>query len=380
MTSPRWTTRLLAALAAGVVLLVSGCGSGEQNPYGQRIQGTGVSTGAPLLPEGDSWDELGTAGTDEGVRVYTVERDLGTDVTISVTAPSTPGADDGLQVQLTDAAGNRCSSAAASSYASVRDPVMSATVESTRREGDQCLTATRLLLSVSRSGEAEQATQVRIRLFTVAGVEDKDYPEHDVEHQLSPISVGNSTPGEPGSWLDDAQVLEPNQTVSGSIGTGVLHTYRIGLEWGQGMQVQLVFPDPPPSVRDQVGEAGLRGGLYLVNPAGEFGSLNPVWLSPGGATDATLDPAFYVSRSLANLPGYYTLVVSVSSTKETTAVLPYQLIASPFGATNNGLGPQVVYATSSSGLPEGVLWSMLVVGVLLIIAGMAQVTLHRQQH
>ena len=378
MTSPRWPTRLLAVLAAGVMMIGSACSTGQDDGYGQRIAGTSVSTGAPVLPVGDSWDELGSPGTDQGVRVYTIERAAGEDVTASVSAVPQSQQDDGLDVELTDASGTRCRNASAANYATSRDPLMSATVGSTVRAGDQCLDSTRLVLSVRRAGEGTGTVQVRLRLFTVANVQDKDYPVHEPQQQLSPLSVGASTPGTPGRWLGDAGALTPQQTVSGEVGTGALHTYRIPLEWGQGMQVQLVFPDPPPTVQGQMQDADMRGGLHLVNPAGEVGPYSSIYLSPGGVADVNLEPAFYASARLANVPGYYTLIVSVTSTKETAAVLPYQLIASPYGAVNNGLGPKVVFATPSSGPPEAVLWIMLVAGVLLIIAGMAQVALHRQ--
>ena len=62
-------------------------------------------------------------------------------------------------------------------------------------------------------------------------------------------------------------------------------------------------------------------------------------------------------------------------------MIPYQLVAATYGSVTNTLGPQVVMvAPASSGLPEPVLWTMLVIGVLLIVAGMTQVTLHRQRH
>lgn len=381
MTSPRWLTRTLAALAAGVVLLVSACGSGEQTGvHGPRVQGTGVSTGAPLLTEGDAWDELGLAGTDAGVRYFAIEREPGTDVTVSVTAPTIPGEDDGVEVLLTDAAGGRCSSAPMATYQSSKDVVMSGTVSSSVWEGDPCLEATRLILSVTRTREATQPIQVRIRLFTVAGVENKDWPEHQAEYQLSPLSVGASTPGTPGQWLGDAGALTPGQTVSGEIGAGALHTYRIPLEWGQGLQVQLVFPEPSPSVQAQTKDAGMGAALHVVNPAGEWASSTPVYLSPGGSVNLDTEPVAYANRSAYIWAGYYTLVISVTSDKETSAVLPYQLIAAPYGATNNALGPQVVFAAPTSGPPEALLWTMLTIGVLLIIAGMAQVTLHRQRH
>ena len=379
MTSPRWQTRLLAALTVGVTLLVSACGSDvDAEAYGPRVTGTSVSTGAPLLEQGDAWDELGSPGTDQGVRVYTIERDAGTDVTVSVTAPPQSDADDGFQLELTDSSGTRCQSAAASGYASSREPLMSATVGSTVRAGDQCLESTRLVLSVRSDGDASATVQVRIRLFTIADVATLDWPVHEPQQQLSPLSVGASTPGEPGTWLADAGELTPNQTVSGEVGTGSLHTYKIPLQWGQGMQVQLVFPDPPPTVQGQMQDAGMRGGLHLVNPAGEFSSFTSIYLSPAGVADVNLEPAYYATSRLAKVPGYYTLIVSVTSTKETPAVLPYQLVAAPHGAVNNGLGPQVVFATSASGPPEAVVWVLLVAGVLLIIAGMAQVALHRQ--
>lgn len=382
MTSPRWPTRLLAALTAGVMIMLTGCGTGgaDSGAYGQRITGTSVSTGAPVLTVGDSWDELGSPGTDQGVRVYTIERAAGEDVTVSVSAPPQADQNDGLELELTDASGTRCQSTSATSYVSSREPLMSASVGSTVRAGDQCLESTRLVLSVRRAGKGTSNVQVRIRLFTVPNVENKEFPILDYQGQLSPLSVGASTPGTPGRWLNDAGDLSPEQTVSGELGTAALHTYKIPLEWGQGMQVQLVFPDPPPTVQEQMKDAGLRGGLQVVNPAGKMDAYSSISLSPGGATNLNLEPMFYASSLLANVPGYYTLIVSVTSTKETAAVLPYQLIASPYGAVNNGLGPQVVFATPSSGPSEAVLWIMLVAGVLLIIAGMAQVTLSRQRH
>lgn len=379
MTRPLWPTRLLAGLTAGVMLVVSGCSSGSDDAvYGKRVTGTSVSTGAPVLVVGDSWDEVGATGTDQGVRVYTIERAAGEDVTASVSAVAAPGRDDGLDVELRDASGTRCGSATASRYASSRNPLMSATVGSTVRAGDQCLTSGRLVLSVRRAGSGTDPVQVRLRLFTVPNVENKKYAVHEPQQQLSPLSVGASAPGTPGRWLGDAGELSPRQTVSGNVGPAALHTYRIPLQWGQGLQVQLVFPDPPPTVQEQMQDADMRGGLHLVNPAGEFGTYSSIYLSPGGVVEVNLEPAFYASGKLTNLPGYYTLIVGVTSTKETAAVLPYQLIAAPYGAVNNGLGPQVVFATPSSGVPEAVLWVMLVAGVLLIIAGMVQVTLHRQ--
>lgn len=382
MTSPRWPTRLLSAVAAGVLLLVSACGAGDGSDaaFGQRVKGTNVSTGAPVLSAGDSWDELGTPGTDEGVRVYTIEREANEDVMASVTAVPQSEDSDGLQLELTDAAGTRCDSDSVSAYATSLEPLMSATVGSTARANDACRESTRLVLSVRRGDTGTGTVQLRLRLFTVPNVEQKDYPEHEHQQQLSPLSVGASTPGVPGAWLADAGDLNPNQTISGEIGTTALHTYKIPLEWGQGMQVQLVFPTPAPTVQEQMKDAGARGGLYLVSPAGEFGAYSQVYLSPGGVANVNLEPAFYASSKLANVPGYYTLIVSVTSTKETSAVLPYQLVAAPYGAVNNGLGPQVVFATPSSGPPEAVLWLMLIAGVVLIIAGMAQVALHRQNN
>lgn len=380
MIPPRWLAGLTATAAALALLTLTACGGPTASAIGQRVEGTTVSTGAPLISSGDYWDEVGSAGTDAGVRVYALERATDQDLYVSVTAEPRAGVDDGLEVTLKNPAGDRCGSRTADGYASSREPLMSATVAVSVRSGDACRDATRLLLTVQRTGEDDRATRIRMRVTGVAGVQQKQWPTLNAEGQPAQVNVGPSTPGSPGEWLSDAGVLGNRQTVSGEIGTSALHTYQIPVQWGQGLQVQLVFPDPSPTVQQETKDAGLQGGLYLVNAAGEVGNFQSVYLGPGGSTNVDLAPVHYASSRLGYLPGNYVLVVALTSEKETQAVIPYQLVASVHGSVNNGLGPQVVMSTpNSQGLPEPVLWGMLVLGVLLIIAGMAQVTMSRQR-
>ncbi|MGA4508025.1 hypothetical protein ACQB6R_03215 [Propionibacteriaceae bacterium G1746] len=380
MRAPRLSTKALAAAVVAMMLTATGCsGAAPSQPdaVGPRVQGTSISTGAPVLSSGDAWDELGAEGTDAGVRTYVIEREPGEDVVAAVNVPVPAGtAKDGFELQLEDTAGNRCDSGRATLYSVMSAALLSAQVASTAGS-DTCLEAQRLVLTLRRSDGGSETLTARLRLTKVAGVEKKDWPTTEAEAPT--VNVGESSVGTPGAWLSDAGNLTSGRTVSGEIGSGGTQTYGIPVQWGQGLVVKLVLPRPSPSVEQQLAETKVTAGITLVGPTGAASSFQQVFRSSGtGGADLTLDPVQYAQDRWA---GQYTVVVTMATDKETTAVIPYQLIAQTYGNVDPALGPNVpmeVVATSTTPLPEPVLWTMLVVGVLLIIAGMAQVTMHRQ--
>ena len=370
--------RLLAAATAAALLLVSGCSGEEENALlGERVTGSAVSSAAPDLPIGDSWDVLGAPNTDAGVRSYAFDRteDESTEI-VAVSALTEMGKKDGYSVGFSTTSGETCHSNSASSSAGSEPVLMMAGSSSRVGLDDACLKAKRLVVTVKREGDATGWLTLRIRRSSTPRANPEDYPEIEKPSKLPDLTHGASTEAKPGEWFPDAEDIE-GRTLRASVPPGKQHTYSLPAQWGQGVQVRVDF-DLPPSVKQAVEDGKVKAQVYLYDAVGWVLERDEIQLG-GYSNQASMEIAPVTYRNMGNgsFPGPFTILVTAKGEKDVS--VPYVVSAATNGDPNPAAGPTVT--TSKAKKESGVLlWSLLGVGVVLIIAGMTQVTMHRQRN
>lgn len=377
--------RPLAAALAAVMLLASGC-SRDNDPaaWGTRVKGTTVTSSAPLIGSGDSYDVLGAPNTDAGVRSYAIERGADKEgVFVSVSTEPQKGAADSIQVDLKTPSGGTCGSFPADSSADVSSALLSGLVASFEGDGYQeCLESKRLILTVRRTAkEATEWLNLHIRVTHAATGDVTKFPEPPpTPIDLKDLSFGAAEEKKGGEWISDALKLEPGHSITSSVGLGTLHTFTVPVRWGQGLQVNVMFPEAAPSAKPKVKDAQVQGQVMVLSPFGDVVARENTYLSSERTRPVTIAPAGLNQSTL--LPqGNYTVIVTAVSRKATDVTIPYTVTARTYGDVNDALGPDMpMDANKEDSVPAFLLWLMLVAGVTMIVAGMAQVAMHRQRY
>jgi len=366
----RRPSRVLAVMLALLLVTLTACNSssggssGKEDALGPRIEGTSSANGAPVLQNGDSWDELGAASTNEGTRVYAIDREKakeGISVGIQMVITSIPDSDDsgpGFEAQLTTPSGDTCATDSGGGGFSLSPRVFANALVAVRGDADAaCVAADRLVLSITKTGSSKSTNQLRLRLSRLPESNPDDYEVPPSDEEATAPQLGAPTKAEPGTWLTDAQRIEPKKTMSGNIGSGETQTFKISLDWGEGLSFQTSFPQPAPSERDKIKKAELVPVINIIGANGGTVRFTVYASSTAANTRGALAPLGYNSDDdLNTLKGDFTVVISALSKKKTDAKLAYQLVVDKTGSADSKFGPEIAETASSSNTGDNRVW------------------------
>ena len=380
---PGWR-RPLAAAVAGALLLLGGCSGGdggdEKEVLGPRIKGTSSSSEAPVLQTGDSWDNLGATNTDDGVRSYSIERETDKEsVQITVNTLIANGSEDGITVELKTPTGHSCGtdSEESSSYSKA---LLLSTAAVSDSDDEECLNSKRLIATVKRNSKTSSGwLDLRLRLSRSAHVDPESFPDPPESTDNEPLAFGATVAKAGGTWISDA-VDVSGQTINSEVANGAITTYKTAIKWGEGLKVHVNFPDVPPSIMPDVEKNKVRGFMILLGPGGSQQKSEDVDLTSPRSIPVNLPIASIKKRSDgAALQGTYTIVIGVRSETPADVKIPFSLVSKPYGEANAALGPETpLEVVTKPSKPQPLLWGLLVTGILLTLAGVTQVLLHRR--
>ena len=380
---PEWR-RPLAAAVAGALLLLGGCsgdGDDEKEVLGPRVKGTSSSSEAPVLQSGDSWDNLGATNTDDGVRSYSIDREADKEsVQIAVNTLIANGSEDGITVELKTPTGHSCGTDSDESSSYSKALLLSTAVASDSGD-EECLNSKRLIATVKRKSKTSSGwLDLRLRLSRAAHVDPESFPDPPESTDNDPLAFGATVAKAGGTWMSDA-VDVSGQTINSEVANGSIATYKTAIKWGEGLKVHVNFPDVPPSIMPEVEKNKVRGFVVLLGPGGSQQKSEDVDLTRPRSIPINLPIASIKKRSGgAAHQGTYTVIIGVRSETPADVKIPFSLVSKPYGEANAALGPETpLDAVTSTSTPQPLLWGLLATGILLTLAGAAQVVLHRRQ-
>ncbi|WP_203568487.1 hypothetical protein [Aestuariimicrobium ganziense] len=375
---PRLRRALAATTAASLLAtaLLTGTPGAAAADDGRRAKGGTDANSAAEVSPGDWWDELGPAGTDQGVRVYLVDRgEPNGGVAAGISLEPQAAVEDGIEVKLIHGS-EVCNSDRDQTYGSSVEPQLNvlAEVSARVRSSEACASAQRLVLTVARTNGTD-TRRIRLRVTQTPAVANVDnYPKVEPTEAGAALTVASTTEGEPGTWLGDAGTLESGRAVASSIGAHQRHTYRIGVRWGQTLRWMVVFPEASPSVREQIEKHGVTAHSWLVNPMGGAGAATEAYSLHSGSdiSDRTPTQTAYNSTQRNNMQGQYVLVVQTLGPDGVELAIPYQLVAVVEGEVRTNLGPDVPLEGPVGAVGGGIEWlpvAVIGLGVVLAAAG-----------